>query len=100
MLQISLANLSVEPKEALDELEPLYAALREHALRTNGLRGFLSAESTCLSMRLSRQILAGRYRGHRAHYLKAEPHDELESLYCYVAEYLDLLAPPRMPLAG
>lgn len=100
MLQITLSQLAVAPEEALDRLAPLYAALREAALRANDLRGFLSAEATLLSMRMARQVLAGRYRACPAAYLKAEPLDDVESLYRYVAEYLDLLAPSRMPYAG
>jgi hypothetical protein len=100
MLEIPLGKLTVAPEEVLNELEPIYAALREHALQANDLRAFLCAEATCLSMRFARKILAGRYRGYALSYLKAESQDDLESLYLYVAEYLDLLAPPRMPFAG
>lgn len=100
MLQIPLANLTAAPGEVLNELEPLYIALRDRALRANDLRGFLCAEATCLSMRYARKILRSRQHAYSATYLKAEPHDDIESLYDYVADCLDLLALPRMPPAG
>lgn len=82
MQKVILGKIQGDPVQLLDELQPVYEALREAASRANDLHAFLGAELSLASIQSARWGLERpqNYMG-PVHYLKADTNDSAEELF-------------------